>query len=212
MLKETIIPESFKEDNRDYIGLWDSPHLDFEKRIKACELRETYIDNFGYCAVSMDWIRQLKGTIIKDGKCIEVCAGTGYLTKGLRNAGIEVMSCDNESWWTHFNNIRYIDDMVNADACEFILNNKEYADFVIMSWPDYDAPLAHDVLKTLLDIRNETGKIIPLIYVGEHWGGCTGADDFFELIDETDGLEMKLVDCDYIGWEPQVHDRVYIIK
>ena len=55
---------------------------------------------------------------------------------------------------------------------------KKYGDhsILMMSWPPYDDPFAYNVLKAFMGDK--------LIFVGEGYGGCTGDDDFFSLLDE----------------------------
>lgn len=166
-------------------------------------IRREHIKRFTFPCFSKEVISDLANHI-NGRKCLEVCAGTGWLSKLLSDAGVNIIATDNGAWenkkfdtWKK----KYIEmDMI--DALEAI---DKYSDVevVIMSWPEYESPLANQVLNKCL----ETGK--GLIYIGEDSGGCTADYDFFDTIYEKD-LDMKIISDYYIPYDG-IHDNIYSI-
>jgi len=67
---------------------------------------------------------------------------------------------------------------------------------VLMVWPPYDEGVAAGVA------RQSPNHIL---YVGEQRGGCTGEDEFFDIVDEQYGLVGKLDLHSYTG----IHDDFF---
>lgn len=106
--------------------------------------------------------------IAKYSPLIEIGAGSGYWSYLLQNIGVDIIAYDNKSWgwdWKTWCNVQEGDHSI-------LLNVKERNLF--LCWPDYDTSFAYDCLK------NFKGKYF--IYIGEGSGGCTGDDQFFELL------------------------------
>lgn len=149
--------------------------------------RSYYTANFGFAGLSMEFIENLS-SMLKGKKVLGVLSGTGYLEKCLVDRGIEAIASDSKQWSNGSNrHLNWSDEFVNVeelDAIDAIEKYKDWADYVIMSWPPYDEPIAYEVAKKLQECN------IPLIYIGECIGGCTGSDEFFEFI-----YRYK-IDCD----------------
>jgi len=67
---------------------------------------------------------------------------------------------------------------------------------VLMVWPPYDEGVAAGVA------RQSPNHIL---YVGESRGGCTGEDEFFDIVEEQYGLVGKLDIPSYTG----IHDNFF---
>ncbi|MCM1216002.1 MAG: hypothetical protein NC548_15955 [Lachnospiraceae bacterium] len=162
-------------------------------------IRQAYIKKFGFACFSKESFDDLIA-YIGNRKCLEVCAGTGWLSSLLLDAGIDIIATDLGTWEKRWNftdwskqRIKFIDMDIPIDAVKAI-NKYSDAEIVIMSWPEYESPLANLVLNKCL----ETGK--ELIYIGEDQGGCTADDSFFETIYEKD-LEMEPISDHYISFD-----------
>ncbi len=132
---------------------------------------------------------------------IEVGAGTGYLAWLLRQAGGVVdahdLVCDETSEYRQ---------MVGAyhpvSAKPVVFATPEIRTLLI-SWPCYDQPWAHQTLTAYLDAGGKR-----LVYIGEGHGGCTADDAFHELID-AQMMENCVIEI------PQwygLHDRVMLYE
>lgn len=171
--------------------------------ILSNSIREEHIKRFTFPCFSKEVIKDLI-IHINGRKCLEVCAGTGWLSKLLHNAGVDIIATDLGTWengkfdlWKN----KYIEmDMI--DALEAI-DKYHDAEIIIMSWPEYSSPLANQVLNKCLKASKE------LIYIGEDSGGCTADDDFFDTLYEND-IDMKPISDYYVPFDG-IHDNIYSI-
>lgn len=165
-LENKIIPENIDQDLLE---------MDF------LTLRHEFIKHQGYCIVTKSWTKKLS-KCIGNKTCLEVMAGSGALSKALRDNGTNIITTDNFSWgddyWAGKRECRYC-DIENLSAVDAI---KKYAtvNYIIMCWPPYDTKDAYDVL---IAMREYNPKAV-LIYIGEDWRGCTADDEFFETAEE----------------------------
>lgn len=135
----------------------------------------------------MDWVHQIGWTWFckeylshlleldpnREYKWIDIGAGTGYVGAHLRAHGISIECYEN---YTHLH-----DDLVSPnygvthvdDAVDKITSDHK---MVILNWPPYEHDLAERVV-------NKMGSGQILIYSGEMRGGCTGNDEFFDILD-----------------------------
>lgn len=155
----------------DWFGLDDGP------MVRPVIRRDDAVKLYGWTVptpADLAWIlEQLMGRNV-----VEIGAGAGYWAWQFSQLGVDVMAYDN--WeWEHPHKWH---DVLTGTA--------EYAgafpDRVLMLiWPPYDNPMAVDALRAF---PGDT-----LIYAGEPYGGCTGDDDFHELLE---------AEWDYIGRSP----------
>lgn len=144
--------------------------------------REKTIKQFGFVYITNDWLQPFL-RFLSGKKVLEVMAGTGALSKVLLDNRIDIRATDDMSWHERRNWTTYT-DVENLDAVEAV---KKYnnVDYIIMSWPPYESPIALRVLQTMR-IYNPKASII---YIGEGYGGCTADDDFHD-----EGLFSGLTD------------------
>lgn len=172
--------------------------------------RDRYTVNYGFSLVSMDWLRILKEKVIKDSKCLEIMAGSGMISKGLRDLGTDIIATDNYSWrggkskffentWT---------DVINLNADDAIVKYGKDVDFIIMSWPYMN----EDAYNALILMRKMNPNCI-MIYIGEDYGGCTADDKFFETLEPVESLNDvgDMISSCYKRW-CGIHDFLYFIK
>lgn len=144
-----------------------------------------------YALVAQDWVNAVAERWIKERTCLEVMTGTGILALALRNAGVDVIATDDMSWEIKHN---FIDDIKWCDArhATHIYRDRE---ILIMCWPPQGELVAHECLKRW------KGK--PVIYIGEHQGGCTADDRFHEHFNILDEIEIpnyySFYDKAYLG-------------
>ena len=139
------------------------------------EFRKWYINNVGYALLSDKWI-SLLADYLKDKRCLEIMAGTGALSYFLRQKDVFLITTDNHSWRNDNWENRHWATIEEIDAVEAIKKYGVNIDYIIMSWPPYDNPIAYNCLIAI----KETNPDIKIIYIGEGPGGCTGDDKFHE--------------------------------
>ena len=157
--------------------------------LSVYSLRDSYIDNFGFSIITQEVIEDLQ-KIIGSRKCLEVMGGTGFLSKCLKDAHVDIICTDDKSWANAEKRIyenwkKEKIDIVQLDALTAI-DEYDTRDVIIMSWPPYMDSIDVEVLKKCIDGKKT------LIYIGEDEGGCTGTDGFFEMIgDLTDKHKVR---------------------
>ncbi len=165
----------FTQVNQVY-GVFTIPREDMGKYFSTQNkllMDRTYVSlRFGYPILSTMLLNQLK-EICKGKKVIDVGCGSGWLCHQLQLMGVNTIGVDisigDESPFTH----SYL-NIIKEDAVEYLKKNQ--FDIVIMSFPDYNTQFAFDILSIL----NSNQK---LIYIGEQIGGCTGNNNFFNLLE-----------------------------
>lgn len=198
--------------NASIIGLCtleSAYHKDVESYNDSMDVRRNYrdrlnyIEKYGFAYMNRKTLTDLK-KYISNRKCLEVCAGTGYLSMLLTCRGISITATDNgifedtrmPSWSRH-----HYFKMERVDAVKAIDNHPE-AEVVIMSWPDYQSRIAHDVLQRCIELGKE------LIYIGEWRSGCTADDSFFDLIVEQ--CDCSLISDNYESFAG-IYDTIFAI-
>jgi hypothetical protein len=185
------------------------PKYMFDMRyISSYPLRSAVIERMGFVLLSEKWLKPLAGWI-GNRRCLEVMSGTGSLSYGLKQYGVNIKATDNFSWGKEnpkakFNN--YWTDIENIDAIEAVNKYGKDTDIIIMSWAYMD-----DIAYRVLQAMREVNPNCVMIYIGEWEGGCTADDSFFESLI---GIEDDKFDEAVSGlqrWDG-IHDFAYLIK
>ncbi|BBG66212.1 hypothetical protein NNO_1509 [Hydrogenimonas sp.] len=117
---------------------------------------------------------------------LDVGAGSGLmlgmLAKRLPHLKNRLLGIRMEGSPYGVDSISLFDNIIDCSFEDFIQTYDlvDEIDTIILSWPPYLEPLAHDVLKYF----SEHDTISNLIYIGEDRHGCTGDDTFFDLWDD----------------------------
>lgn len=165
-------------------------------------VRTEYIKRAGYAIVTKELIDEL-AKFIDSRKCLEIMAGKGVISKGLRDKGIDIIATDNNSWkgqaedrWT---------DVEIIDAGNAISKYRD-VDIIIASW----MPMDCESKRLVRNIRKYNPDVL-LIIVGEYEGGCTSNDDWFDRVEEIDCEEFIPVENASVAWEG-IHDKFLLYK
>lgn len=144
-----------------------------------------------YALVTQEWVDEMALGWIQGRRCLEVMAGTGVLTKALRNAGVDVVATDDMSWEIKH---KFVDDIQKYDARHATHVYKD-RDILIMCWPPYKEGVAYHCLQRWKDK--------PVIYIGEQSWGCTADMNFHQHYRVDDEIEIPryytFTDSAYIG-------------
>lgn len=159
-------------------------------------LRHFVISNFNYSLISKEFLNELS-IFLKDKKCLEIMGGTGVLSKGLKDFGVDITCTDNYSW-SNFNFNNLWSKVINIDALDAI---KTYDfDILIISWP-YTDNNAFECLK----LAREKDK--PILFIGDTLH--TANKDFFESINIINPLEDL---NKYLKSWVETNDNILFIK
>jgi hypothetical protein len=169
-------------------------------------MRESYIRQYGFYIVSEDFIQNTVENFSKN-KILEVGAGTGFLSACLQNAGVDIIPTEAHLTNNHYGFKKTYTEIIEEDSVNYLKNNKNRFDTVLMSWPNYDSTFAYKVVKNM--VAGQT-----LIYIGEGYGGCTADDKFFDYMEEHAEIlhnETNKFNQGSFSWVG-IHDRVQIFK
>ncbi|MCD7856329.1 MAG: class I SAM-dependent methyltransferase [Clostridiales bacterium] len=180
-------------------------------------LRDYAVFRMGFSVVTRRTARALKA-VIGQGRVLEVMCGTGAWTAALRQEGIPVRATDDLSWmdsrgsqYAGWLTRARVPDVEDLDAVEAVVRYGAKCDFVLMSWPPLDDPVAAAVLRAMRRVN----PACRMLYIGEGYGGSTAGSGFFrELQDVTaDCPAMRQVRRSYRSWKNcGCSDTVYLLR
>jgi hypothetical protein len=161
---------------------WEGPCISrFD--LKTGGFNDDYLDRHAYVrryawSVPDPWAVRFVACYAR-GALIDPMAGTGYWAYVLRQLGVDVACYDssppipwggNNNW--HHDTPTWVP--VNQGFAEVAIDR--HPDRVLfLSWPPYSESSAYRTLREFAGDR--------FIYIGEGPGGCTGDDEFHELLD-----------------------------
>ncbi len=141
-------------------------------------VREFFVDNYAWAVPTEKGIKSIAEFIGPQDICLEVGCGLGIWAYFLKyQYNINIIATDDKS--THYDsdvrkNNTYI-DYHDMDSMSSVKKFRE-ANVLMLVWPPYDNSMGYDALKEF--------KGNKFVYVGEERGGCTGTDDFFDLLEK----------------------------
>ena len=185
-------------------------------RYGGYERRNNYAKAVSWSAYTSEFIDSL-AKIVRGKKVLEVCAGNGVLGPIMRSRGIEWISTDEDPLSNHYIVKKSVSDTgtVRMDAITAIRTYRP--DIVFASWIPYESDLDTKIME----------ERIPMILVGEGYGGCTGCQEFwghgkynYDTEEYDNGKEIdytieRAVDKfpgfqDVTQWDG-IHDQTYIV-
>ena len=164
-------------------------------------LRNSYVENVGFPILTSETLKQLE-KICKNSRVVDVCCGTGFISKNLIACGLEIDAIDSldhiyfAAGWRQASHVRqqYAED----------LNYEDYDTF-ILSWPNYESDIGLKVINSI-----PSGKT--LIYQGESKGGCTGNNEMFHALKHNfmlRSVETNALNENHIRW-PGIRDSWHV--
>lgn len=214
MVKKMELP-SYKDVAETIIDRFNVRKIigNFDNYQMQTSIREVYLPRFGFPLLNKDFIDDLVKFI--DGrKVLEIACGNGFLAKCLHDKGVSIIPTDNLSWETS-PNIRgdlhkwkfyhYV-DIEQIDYHKALDKYIGSVGVVLISWPVYGDSIAFNVLRKCIEYN------VPLIYIGERYGGCTADDHFFVAIDNDKyKLTFDELSTKYISFFG-LYDSCYVIQ
>lgn len=142
LLKQHNIPEAWPPKMEDSYS-WEDACLD-EGSMLA---RDDVIHFAGYCFLSNNWLRPL-ASWIGTRKCLEIMGGSGALSKGLQNFGVDIRCTDDFSWseqhkWWYEHPWTSVEQI---GAVEAIQKYGKEVELVLCSWPYTDDACYHSLM------------------------------------------------------------------
>lgn len=210
--REQVIEQTFRIGLEKLPGLdWfrtiimtDQERYTFELSMATSEIRGEYVKH-SFPILTDDFITDIVAVIqgLRVLNIVELCAGTGWLSHWLRIYGLEIEAAIDNKSWPGFED-RYLPDVEESDSAEYVEAHPE-VDLFILSWPPYAGDIASRIWKSM-----RAGTY--LLYIGESSGGCTGDDEFFNLLPgaicpETGRLNRRFISFDAIHDRPELYRK-----
>ncbi|AEV95706.1 hypothetical protein [Pediococcus claussenii] len=188
--------------------LWDKYSRELPKLDQLLRSYRDYLEeHYGmWCYISAPFVDKLANYI--DGKpVLEVMAGNGYISKGLRDKGQTVIATDSLDWTKENETGRnLVTEIERLDAIKAIKKYGNQVAFVIMSWSPDGLSIDQDILKNIRD----TNPGIKLICIGER-NGATNSAEFWQMAQYVDENEAETLNKYHQPFD-LIQDQVYIIK
>lgn len=204
------IPQKSPEDLLVESGV---PKKAIALSMTAMMLRDIYIAEFGFSVPTPAFIDLMKNF----GAILEVGAGQGYLSQVLRHSGVDSIATDANPGHMEAVRARAISEdnlptrerNLPVDVLTAEEAIKAYPGRTILcSWPDYQSDW---ITKAAAGMA----KGQRLAVIGEGYGGCTGEDGLFDLVEagdfEFDRAHQDLQDRAIWSF-PAIHDRLRIFR
>mgnify|MGYP003365069577 CR=1 FL=1 len=160
---------------------------------------------FGYWAtITQDFVAELKAAF-PDQSFLELMAGNGYLSKGLRDLDVETYCTDDLSWsqYNQTGNLK-MTEVESLDALSALDKYGSQVDNVILAW----SPDREDIdYKVLQKIRQMD---VNFLLIGEK-NGATDSKEFWDDAQLIDDPRIDKVNQSYSRYDI-VHDQLYLVK
>ncbi|MDA3730187.1 hypothetical protein PBV87_01480 [Niameybacter massiliensis] len=173
------------------------------KDYNSYDYRETLLPIVGYTLVTKNVCKAL-ASFIKDKKVLEIMAGTGCLTYGLRSFGVNIHATDDysEELLTNF----WIKDLEQLDCIESVRKYGSQIDYLLISWCAQKAPIL-----TVIQLLKHINPKAQIIYIGETKGGCTGNDALWDMVTPIRYNNFYEAVLCYRSWYG-LHDRPFLLR
>ncbi|MFD1471260.1 hypothetical protein [Companilactobacillus mishanensis] len=166
----------------------------------------TYLQvRFGYWATITDNLMDSWVKLFPDRKYLELMAGNGYISKGLRNRNMSVVCTDNLSWSAQSKTGEtLITDIEQLDALSAIKKYHDQVDSVVLAWsPDRDE-IDFEILKEIRKFNLE------FFVIGEEYG-ATNSKKFWDSINVIKNPEIDELNQVYSQYD-LVNDKIFLIQ
>lgn len=130
-----------------------------------------------YAKITKDFSKRLASFILESSDnpvVLDPLAGKGYFVKALREQGIKTIGTDNKSWEE-----KQCDGFESIDALKSLEKYGKYITHLVVSWAPYGSTIDVELYRLL---KSKFPHVV-LIYIGEHAGGCTGSEQFWDEIE-----------------------------
>lgn len=182
---------------------YSNEDFNFELKFALMTLRYSFVEKFGFVLLNEKLINTVSD-FLKDKEVCEIGAGTDWLSYNLQKNNINITPIDYKPGLD--SDFGFKENHTNITICNGIdYLNDNFPDVVILSWPDYDTSFASQILEKMKPSQT-------LIYIGEGYGGCTGDDNFFNLLEEKTSLNNEITEKlqeHSLSWSG-VHDTWYV--
>jgi len=173
--------------------------------------RDYLEDQYGMWAyISAPFLKDL-ADFVGNEPVLEVMAGNGYISKGLRNLHPQqrIITTDSKAWTQEADNQTGKHPVTTIEGLDAVSAFNKYAaeiKYVVMAWSPDKLTIDWDLLQAMRASDYE----VPLICIGEKYG-ATGSKQFWDqAVYQTDDAVAKL-NAHYRPFD-LIHDQVYVVR
>lgn len=169
------------------------------------ELRTQLQNEFGYWAtITQDFTKELAEKF-PEQSFLELMAGNGYLSKGLRDLNVETYCTDDLSWAKHDQTGRKLLTQVESlDALQALNKYGDKVDNIIIAWSPDREDIDFRILKQARTLDAN------LLIIGEKYG-ATNSKEFWDNARLVDDPRIESINRFYSRYD-LVHDQLYLVK
>lgn len=172
------------------------------------DFRQYLIQTYGmYGYVSNAFLRDLSA-YIKDNACLEIMAGNGYITGGLRllNPELNIIATDNFDWDGQESLPNPITKVIKQDALSAVQQYSSTVKIIILSWAPENDQIDNQILEYLrtTNFFTQGGKFI---VIGEK-NGATNSKAFWKNVKLTEIPELNKNHQSF----DLIDERVYLVE
>ncbi|WP_367295945.1 SAM-dependent methyltransferase [Levilactobacillus yonginensis] len=205
----------FKKLNESYPAgdatgdkLWNElsdalPNLDHDLR----SFRDYLENHYGMWAYTPAPFVGDLAKFVGDRAVLEVMAGNGYISKGLRDAHKTVYATDSQAWTAENETGRH--PLTPIEPLSAVAAWNKYQDqigVVVMSWSPDGLPLDWELLQAI----RQSSQDVDFVVIGEPHG-ATGSKDFWNHADLLENKDTRDLNRHYTQID-LVQDHVYLVK
>ncbi|MCF6515272.1 SAM-dependent methyltransferase [Lactobacillus sp. S2-2] len=202
IMEDSLLNKTEKESKWEQLSN-DLPKLENNLRNFRDYLSETY-GMWAY--ISSLFVSHLANYV--DGKKgLEVMAGNGYISKGLKEHHQDIIATDDLSWVKENETGKHLVTKVeNLSAMEAFEKYKDQIEYLIMCW----SPDGIEIDVELLEAIRNYHRDIPLIVIGEK-DGATNSKKFWNIANFIDDAKINELNNYYSHFD-LIQDKIYLIK
>lgn len=160
---------------------------------------------FGYWAtITQDFVQELS-LAFPEQSFLELMAGNGYLSKGLRDLDVETYCTDDLSWsqYNQTGNLKTT-AVESLDAISALEKYGSKVDNVLLAWSPDREDIDYKVLQKIREMD------INFLVIGEKYG-ATNSKEFWDAAQLVDDPRIQRVNQVYSRYD-LVHDQLYLVK
>ncbi|CAJ1229734.1 hypothetical protein LZY01_21440 [Levilactobacillus zymae] len=199
-----LYPAGDKTGDKIWNDLIDAlPHLDHDLR----SFRDYLEDHYGMWAYTPRPFISDLADFVGDRAVLEVMAGNGYISKGLRDAHKTVYATDSQAWTAENETGRHPVTTIEAlSAVDAFQKYHDQVGVVVMSWSPDGLPLDWELLQAI----RQSHATVDFVVLGEPHG-ATGSTKFWDNAEFIENAASRQLNRHYTAID-LIKDHVYLVK
>ncbi|UQS87158.1 SAM-dependent methyltransferase [Nicoliella spurrieriana] len=210
-IQDTIfkaVNNQFPADSSEGDRLWERYSNALPKLDKQLRSFRDYLETqYGMWAYISAPFTKAIADFVGNDHVLEVMAGNGYISKGLRNNNVNVVATDSLEWVQENETGKHlVTNVEKLDAMAAFHKYESSVDTIIMCWSPDGVPIDWELLQAI----RQSPRDIRLIVIGEK-NGATNSKAFWEHAQFVDLAAAKQLNVHHQPFD-LIHDQLYVVK